>query len=113
MYQPIQITHTIPTVRNSFSPAAAGRGFILVALGLASFALSSGPEGFGVTPAPDGGYPNDNTAEGTNALFSLTSASNNTTSGFQALFHNSTGTTTELRVFQRSLTTPPAYPTPQ
>ena len=37
------------------------------------FALS--PTARAVTPAPDGGYPNNNTAEGDNALFSLTTGS--------------------------------------
>ena len=44
-----------------------------------------------VTPAPDGGYPNGNTAEGTNALFSLTTGVNNTATGDHALFTNTTG----------------------
>ena len=43
-------------------------------------------------PAPDGGYANGNTAEGTNALFSLTTGSGNTANGYQALFNNTTGT---------------------
>jgi trimeric autotransporter adhesin len=44
-----------------------------------------------VSPAPDGGYPGGNTAEGTNALFSLTSGTNNNALGFQALNHDTTG----------------------
>jgi hypothetical protein len=44
-----------------------------------------------VTPAPDGGYPNQNTAEGEDALFSLTTGINNTAIGFQALHDNTTG----------------------
>src|SRR5438270_741048 len=44
-----------------------------------------------VTPAPDGGYPNNNTAEGSAALFSLTSGINNTALGARALFTNNTG----------------------
>jgi len=43
-----------------------------------------------VVPAPDGGYPGNNTAEGTNALFSLTSGIDNTALGFEALFRNTT-----------------------
>jgi hypothetical protein len=39
-----------------------------------------------VTPAPDGGYPGANTAEGTNALFSRTNGTNNTALGSEALF---------------------------
>jgi hypothetical protein len=44
----------------------------------------------GVTPAPDGGYPGDNTAEGQDALFSLTGGVDNTALGFNALY-NTTG----------------------
>jgi hypothetical protein len=44
-----------------------------------------------VFPLPDGGYPNGNTAEGTNALFLLTSGTDNTANGFEALFKNTTG----------------------
>jgi hypothetical protein len=44
-----------------------------------------------VTPAPDGNYPNFNTAEGDNALFSLTAGSYNTAIGAKALFHDTTG----------------------
>jgi hypothetical protein len=63
-------------------------GSLLIAL--TCFALS--PTAQGVTPAPDGGYPNANTAEGTNALFSLeTNGVSNTAIGFNALFSNATG----------------------
>ena len=44
-----------------------------------------------VNPPPDGGYPNQNTAEGASALQSLTSGVANTAVGFVALFSNSTG----------------------
>src|SRR5438128_1523465 len=44
-----------------------------------------------VSPPPDGGYPNGNTAEGDNALFNLTDGINNTANGFDALFSNTTG----------------------
>jgi hypothetical protein len=56
---------------------------------LACFALS--PVAQAVNPPPDGGYPNNNTAEGTNALQNLTIGSNNTATGFQALFSNTGG----------------------
>jgi uncharacterized coiled-coil protein SlyX len=61
----------------------------LVALVLACFALS--PTAQGVLPAPDGGYPGSNTAEGTDALFNLTIGTSNTAIGFDALFSNMTG----------------------
>jgi hypothetical protein len=44
-----------------------------------------------VNPPPDGGYPNGNTAEGDNALFSLTTGFDNTAIGAQALLRNTTG----------------------
>jgi len=58
---------------------------------LACFALAPAPKAFAVTPAPDGGYPNFNTAEGTNALFSLTNGDRNTANGFAALYSNTGG----------------------
>ena len=44
-----------------------------------------------VVPAPDGGYPNFNTAEGTNALQHLTTGAGNTAAGWSSLFTTSTG----------------------
>src|SRR6266699_2159227 len=67
------------------------RGFALIPLVLACFALAPAPKAFAVTPAPDGGYPNFNTAEGTNALFSLTNGDRNTANGFAALYSNTGG----------------------
>ena len=89
MYQPIILKTTILVVRNSISPATAGRGFLLIALALACFALS--PTARAVTPAPDGGYPNQNTAEGDNALLNLSTGSDNTGIGFAALQSNTIG----------------------
>ena len=44
-----------------------------------------------VLPPPDGGYPNFNTAEGTNALKNLTSGAANTAAGWYSLFTDTTG----------------------
>jgi len=44
-----------------------------------------------VVPPPDGGYPGFNTAEGQNALFSLTTGSANTAVGWFSLFSNAGG----------------------
>jgi endosialidase-like protein len=44
-----------------------------------------------VVPPPDGGYPGGNTAEGQNALFSLTTGGFNTAVGFLSLRSNTTG----------------------
>ena len=63
--------------------------FLLLPLALAYFALS--PAARAVIPAPDGGYTGGNTAEGTNALFNLTTGIDNTALGFQALYNNTTG----------------------
>jgi hypothetical protein len=63
----------------------------LITLVLVCFALAPRPKAFAVSPAPDGGYPGNNTAEGTSALFSLTSGISNTALGFEALKANSTG----------------------
>ena len=60
---------------------------MLMALG--SFALS--PIAQAVVPAPDGGYPGNNTAEGQNALLSLTSGTFNTAIGWSSLRSDTTG----------------------
>src|SRR5262245_11532859 len=44
-----------------------------------------------VVPPPDGGYPNFNTAEGTNALQHLTTGVGNTAAGWHSLFATSEG----------------------
>ena len=62
---------------------------LLVPLVFVCFALS--PAALAVTPDPDGGYPNRNTAEGDNALFSLTTGLENTAIGFNALYSNTEG----------------------
>src|SRR5439155_7814932 len=63
---------------------------VLIALALGCFALS--PRVQAVDPPPDGGYDRFNTAEGTDALFSLTTLGFfNTATGFEALFSNTTG----------------------
>jgi hypothetical protein len=69
---------TLITSQNSLLTILRSRSAsILVALTLGAFALASAPTTFGVVPAPDGGYPGGNTAEGDNALFSLTTGANN------------------------------------
>src|SRR5262249_3772057 len=62
---------------------------ILIPLVLICAALT--PRAAAVTPAPDGGYPGSNTAEGDGALQSLTSGTSNTAIGFDALFNNTAG----------------------
>jgi hypothetical protein len=55
----------------------------------ACFALA--PVALAVDPPPDGGYPGRNTAEGEDALFSLTTGTDNTAMGFEALFSVTVG----------------------
>jgi uncharacterized coiled-coil protein SlyX len=62
---------------------------LLITLALLCFGLLSKVEA--VVPAPDGGYPGFNTAEGQNALFSLTTGSANTAVGWYSLFSNTEG----------------------
>jgi hypothetical protein len=63
-------------------------GFLLIPLMLVC--LSFTPIARAVNPPPDGGYGGQNTAEGTEALFSLTTGVWNVAVGFQAL-HGDTG----------------------
>jgi hypothetical protein len=80
---------TTLTITNSINDSLLRCALILVPLVLMCVALV--PRAGAVTPAPDGGYPGSNTAEGDNALQSLTSGVSNTAVGFDALFSNSTG----------------------
>ena len=63
---------------------------VLIIFALACFALVQNTHA--VSPPPDGGYPGGNTAEGQNALLSLTSGTYNTAVGFASLKSNTTGT---------------------
>ena len=65
------------------------RYFLLVPVVFAWLAFS--PIMLAVDPPPDGGYANENTAEGDFALFSLSIGSDNTAIGNGALFRNTTG----------------------
>jgi trimeric autotransporter adhesin len=79
------------SARSPIRPPSLRRGFLLTPLSLLLVCLALCQMAQAVVPAPDGGYPGANTAEGTNALFSLTSGIDNTALGFQALYHNTTG----------------------
>jgi len=76
-------------LRKSIDRSPLQCGFLLTPLLLGCFALS--PIAQAVSPPPDGGYPNANTAEGTNALFSLTTGFGNMAIGNGALYYNTTG----------------------
>jgi hypothetical protein len=64
---------------------------LLIALGLALACLVLLPKAQAVVPAPDGGYPGGNTAEGQNALFSLTTGGYNTALGYFSLRSDTSG----------------------
>jgi hypothetical protein len=81
---------TTPLARDSISRSPLRNGIFLIPVAVAWFALSPTSQAQ-LSPAPDGGYPNDNTAEGTDALFSNTTGPDNTAIGFDALFSNTTG----------------------
>jgi hypothetical protein len=81
---------TTPLARNSISRSRLRYGLFLIPLVLAAFALSPTAQAQ-LSPPPDGGYDGNNTAEGTDALFSLTTGTDNTAVGFDALFSNTTG----------------------
>jgi hypothetical protein len=74
---------------NSTNQKFNERALVFVAVVLACFGLSQ--TAHAVTPAPDGGYPGGNTAEGDFALESLTTGTFNTALGDVALFSNTQG----------------------
>src|SRR6266550_3842043 len=91
--------------KTAIRPATTGPGFLFITLAFVCFGLS--PASRAVTPPPDGGYPNNNTAEGTNALLNLTIGTDNTATGFNALSKNTTGgfnTATGSRALQSNTT---------
>jgi hypothetical protein len=80
---------TIPHLIKSIGRSPLRRGVLLIALTLASFALS--PAALAVTTDPQGYFPGQNTAEGQGALASLGSGTGNTAIGYQALLFNTAG----------------------
>ena len=63
----------------------------LIFVVLAVLYLTVLPKSQAVVPVPDGGYPGFNTAEGQNALFSLTAGAGNTAVGWHSLFSDTSG----------------------
>ena len=82
---------TTPRLTESIGWSSLRHGLFFITLMLACSGLLPAPKAFAVSPAPDGGYPGNNTAEGRSALFSLTSGISNTAVGFAALSLNTTG----------------------
>ncbi len=91
MYEQIQIGKLKPSGRNLLDWSPSRRGCVPAALALAIAWIVASPTARAVDPPPDGGYPNQNTAEGEDALFSLTTGIDNTAVGFHALFSNADG----------------------
>jgi endosialidase-like protein len=75
-----RLTHGRRALVAPYIGLALTAGFVLLA-----------PVARAVSPAPDGGYPNGNTAEGNRALFSLTNGIWNTALGQQTLYHDTSG----------------------
>jgi uncharacterized coiled-coil protein SlyX len=88
MNDPIHLAKAFRFAKDSPNRCQVRRGFFLLALVLAWFTPLPVTEA--INPPPDGGYPNQNTAEGEDALFSLTIGGfdnqDNTAIGFDALF---------------------------
>ena len=81
----IQFKATTPRRKN------LQRGLFLIPLVLAVAGLAFAPAAGALRPPPDGGYPNETTAEGDGVLFSLTTGEGNTALGSNALHANTTG----------------------
>src|SRR5213595_3007567 len=67
------------------------RSTILMAILAVLACLALSPGARAVSPAPDGCFPNFTTAEGCDALSSLTTGAGNTALGWRSLFLNTTG----------------------
>jgi len=83
-----EINKKMKTLIKSINRSPLRCGLLTLAIALC-FALIQNTQA--VNPPPDGGYPGANTAEGTDALFSLTSGIANTAVGLNALHDNTTG----------------------
>src|SRR6267378_5754869 len=74
---------------SNHKPSVINYRLVFTALALSCLALS--PIAQAVSPPPDGGYPGGNTAEGQNALLSLSTGIYNTAVGVFALESDSEG----------------------
>src|SRR4051812_44023765 len=91
MINPIQTKNTIRFLSGAVNYLLPRRRLIVGALALAGALGAPIPGARAVDPPPDGGYSGQNTAEGENALFSLTSGFDNTAVGFKALYSLTSG----------------------
>jgi hypothetical protein len=80
---------TTPHLKKSIGRSSSRLALLLIPVVFACFALC--PMAQAVSPAPDGAYPGGNTAEGTNALLSLTTGQNNTAVGVNSLSSTTDG----------------------
>jgi hypothetical protein len=80
---------TTLTISNPISDSLLRCALILIPFVL--ICVATLPGAHAVSPPPDGGYPNFNTAEGQSALFSLTTGSANTAIGWFSLSTNAAG----------------------
>ena len=76
---------------NPFNQLKKATALSFVVLGLVCFGLSAAAQEIAASPTPDGGYPGDNTAEGFDALLSITTGLNNTAIGWSSLKSITTG----------------------
>jgi len=80
----------IEALQNSGNRLSRRRGSIFIPLGFVAL-LAISPNLQAVIPAPDGGYPGGNTAEGSSALLNLSTGTYNTALGLFSLRSNTTG----------------------
>ena len=92
---------TTSTISNSINNSLLRCAFIIMPFVLMCVATLPGARA--VSPPPDGGYPGGNTAEGTDALLSLSSGTSNTAIGADALANNVSGNDNTAVGFQALL----------
>jgi len=92
---------TTSTISNLINNSLLRCAFIIMPFVLMCVATLPGARA--VSPPPDGGYPGGNTAEGTDALLSLSSGTNNTAIGADALANNVSGNDNTAVGFQALL----------
>ena len=83
------IIMTTPRLIKTIGRSPLRLALLVIALVFACLAIPQSAQA--VLPPPDGGYIGRNTAEGQDALFSLTNGVNNTAVGFDALYFNTGG----------------------
>jgi len=91
MYSLIQVKTFVSCGRDPARSLPLGRGFLLIPLILVCFAFLSQMQAAPNVSPPDGCYPGFTTAEGCNALHSLTTGAGNTGVGWYSLYVDTTG----------------------